>query len=234
MGAASGKFTLIITGGKTVAPSFLQHLPAFDIVIAADSGVDSALALGLMPHMVVGDLDSISPAGLATVRNNDIEVMQSPTDKDFTDTELALRCAAERGSRNLFLLSPGGGRLDHAHGVTTALFHPDLDHLHIQAAVGEAHVYVLHGGDSVEFHQPRAQLAALHAMNGVARGVTTHGLRWNLHNDDLEPWVSRGVSNEVVDDVAHVSVNSGALMVLLPLAYAIPNNHISSQEGNPS
>ena len=234
MGAASGKFTLIITGGKIVDPSIVKHLPAFDTVVAADSGVDSALVLGLMPHVVVGDLDSISPAGLAAVRNNDIEVLQSPTDKDFTDTELALRCAAERGSRNVFLLSPGGGRLDHAHGVTTALFHPDLEHLHIQAAVGEAHVYVLHGGDSVEFRQPRTPLAALHAMNGVARGVTTRGLRWNLHNEVLEPWVSRGVSNEIVDSVAHVSVHNGALMVLLPLAYAISDNHISSHEGKPS
>jgi thiamine pyrophosphokinase len=68
-------------------------------------------------------------------------------------------------------------------------------------------------------------------MNGIARGVTTRGLRWNLDNHDLEPWVSRGVSNEIVDDVAHVTLSDGALMVMLPLAYS---ETADTPERNPS
>ena len=143
--------------------------------------------------------------------------------------EVALRIAVERGASEIVVVSPGGGRMDHAHGVITALFHPEMSGCRVQAVIGEAHVHVLHSGDAVSLSRPHAPVLALHAMNGVARGVTTDGLRWNLQNHDLEPWVSRGVSNEIVDDVAHVMLGDGALMVMLPLAH--PDN---TEERNPS
>ncbi|MFM7094523.1 MAG: hypothetical protein ACKOYL_08220, partial [Actinomycetota bacterium] len=66
----------------------------------------------------------------------------------------------------------------------------------------------------------RSPITALHAMNGVARGITTAGFRWNLNGEDLAPWVSRGVSNEMVDSVATVAVNEGTLIVIQPLSYS--------------
>jgi thiamine pyrophosphokinase len=228
------RIAVIITGGDRLDPSVVGRLPALgsdDIVIAADSGVDSALALGLIPHIVVGDFDSVSGEGLALVREQAREIVRMPTDKDVTDTEVALHLAVERGAHDIVVVSPGGGRMDHAHGVTTALFRPELSVCRVQALIGEAHVHVVHAGDSVSLPRPHTPLLALHAMNGIARGVTTRGLRWNLDNHDLEPWVSRGVSNEIVDDAAHVTVGDGALMVMLPLAYA---ETIDNPERNPS
>jgi thiamine pyrophosphokinase len=229
------RLALVITGGDRLDTSFLRRLPAqhrdFDIVIAADSGVDSALALGIIPDIVVGDLDSVSTEGLALVREWDREIIEMPTDKDVTDTEVALQVAVTRDMHEIVVLSPGGGRLDHAHGVITALFHPQLARCRVQAVIGKAHVHVLHGGDDVSVSRPRTPVLAMHAMNGIARGVTTRGLRWNLDNHDLEPWVSRGVSNEVVDEMAHVTLGDGALMVMLPLAHSETNNN---REGSPS
>ena len=232
MGATDTPPTVVITGGDRLDASFVRRLPPHGLVIAADSGVDSALALGLMPDIVVGDLDSVSREGLAAVRERDREIISMPTDKDVTDTEVALRIAVERGASEIVVVSPGGGRMDHAHGVITALFHPELSVCRVQAVIGDAHVHVLHAGDAVSLARPHAPVLALHAMNGVARGVTTSGLRWNLHNHDLEPWVSRGVSNEVIDDIARVALGDGALMVMLPLAHAETNSN--REERNPS
>lgn len=232
MGDLNRQLALVITGGDRLDATFVRRLPVHDLVIAADSGVDSALALGLVPDIVVGDLDSVSTEGLAVVRDLAREIIEMPTDKDVTDTEIALRVAVERGAGEIVVVSPGGGRMDHAHGVVTALFRPDLARCRVQAVIGEAHVHVLHSGDAVSIPRPHAPVLALHAMNGTARGVSTRGLRWNLENHDLEPWVSRGVSNEIVDDTAHVALDDGALMVMLPLAHAEPkNNH---EERNPS
>ena len=216
-GQPSDKRVLVVTGG-----SVLRTAPAlgpFDMVIAADSGVDSAFALGLAPDVVIGDLDSVSDAGLARVRASGITVLSSPTDKDLTDTELALAHLLDVGATHAMLLSPGGGRLDHAHGVLSALASPLLAAVSIDAVIDTAHVTVLHGATRRLIPQ-RSPITALHAMNGVARGITTAGFRWNLNGEDLAPWVSRGVSNEMVDSVATVAVDEGTLIVIQPLSYS--------------
>lgn len=215
--ATSDKRALVITGGSILRA--MPQLGSFDIVIAADSGVDSALALGLVPHVVIGDLDSISSAGLAEAREAGATILRSPTDKDATDTELALAHVVDAGATHATVLSPGGGRLDHAHGVLCALASPVLAAVSIDAVIGSAHVTVLHGDANDTIPRRGSDLVALHAMNGIARGVHTTGLRWNLNGDDLAPWVSRGVSNEMLASDATVAVRDGALLVVQPLAH---------------
>ena len=212
------KRALVITGGSLVRA--MPNLGSFDLVIAADSGVDSAFALGLSPDIAIGDLDSISSDGLERLRASDSVVLQSPTDKDATDTELALAHLVTAGATHAVLLSPGGGRLDHAHGVFSALANPLLTQIALEAVIGTAHITVLHGDDSRLVPRRGSHLTALHAMNGVARGVRTSGLRWNLLDEELAPWVSRGVSNEMIDDAAMISLIAGALLVVQPLAHS--------------
>lgn len=214
---------LVITGG-----SILRDMPAlgvFDVVIAADSGVDSAFAIGLVPDVAIGDLDSISPEGLDRLRSSGIRVLRSPVDKDATDTELALAHLREVDATHAVLLSPGGGRLDHAHGVFSALANPLLADVALEAVIGIAHVTVLHGEDSRVVPRRGSHLTALHAMNGVARGVRTSGLRWNLRDEDLAPWVSRGVSNEMIDNEATIALTEGALVVVQPSAHEAPTDN---------
>ncbi len=216
-GQPTNKRVLVVTGGSVLrtAPS----LGPFDMVIAADSGVDSTFAIGLAPDVVIGDLDSVSQAGLARVRASGITVLESPADKDLTDTELALAHLLEVDATHATLLSPGGGRLDHAHGVLSALASPLLAAVSLDAVIDTAHVTVLHG-PTQRMVPWRSSITALHAMNGVARGITTTGFRWNLAGEDLAPWVSRGVSNEMVESVADIVIDDGTLIVIQPLSYS--------------
>jgi thiamine pyrophosphokinase len=208
---------LVITGGSVLRA--MPNLGAFDRIIAADSGVDSAIALGLAPHVVIGDLDSISEAGLRRVRELGIEPLVSPADKDLTDTELALHHAIDTGGDTVVVLSPGGGRLDHAHGLLTALANPNFARVAIEAVIDTAHVTVLHGLANSNVPRRGSRLLALHAMNGSASGITTSGLRWNLSRESLHPWASRGVSNEMLTDAATITVEQGSLIVVQPNAY---------------
>jgi hypothetical protein len=83
------------------------------LVVAADSGLDHALALGLHVDVVVGDLDSASAEGQAAARAAGSEFETHPTDKDATDLELALLSARDRGARRVTVVGGGGGRHDH-------------------------------------------------------------------------------------------------------------------------
>ncbi|MFA9382090.1 MAG: thiamine diphosphokinase, partial [Acetanaerobacterium sp.] len=76
-------------------------------VICADGGYDTALRIGITPHLFVGDMDSVrmSPEGC--------EIMLSPAEKDDTDTMLAAKIAIERGYTDITIFGGLGGRLDH-------------------------------------------------------------------------------------------------------------------------
>jgi thiamine pyrophosphokinase len=54
------------------------------------------------------------------------------------------------------------------------------------------------------------------AVGGAVTGVRTTGLRYPLHGETLTPGSSRGVSNELVEPVATVTVATGVLLVAVP------------------
>src|SRR4051812_23931915 len=103
---------LVIAGGDAPAP-IDAGLAAAPLVIAADSGVGHALALGLTVDLVIGDLDSAAPDDVERAIAAGARVDRHPADKDATDLELALDAARELGATEITVLGAGGGRLDH-------------------------------------------------------------------------------------------------------------------------
>ena len=71
-----------------------------DFIISADGGLHHIRHLGLVPHLLIGDLDSISPQDEQWLREQQVEVRQFPVDKDFTDLELALQAALQKDFKN--------------------------------------------------------------------------------------------------------------------------------------
>ena len=110
---------VVITGADAIAPAVVQRIPDGAVLIAADGALDHALAAGLVPAGLVGDMDSISDAGLAWAGRHATIERHDP-DKDQTDTELALMMAAELGPAR-FILVGAGDRLDHVLATIGAL-----------------------------------------------------------------------------------------------------------------
>ena len=88
---------VVVIGGLPIAKSVAKYLPKNDYVIAADSGLHSAIDLGLRVNLVIGDMDSVDPALLVAAEANGVTVQRMPRDKDATDTELALLAAVAHG-----------------------------------------------------------------------------------------------------------------------------------------
>jgi thiamine pyrophosphokinase len=175
----------------------------------------------LRPDVVVGDLDSISPAGLAWAEQHGVTVESHPTDKDFTDTALALHCAAARGGTALTLVAPDGDdpahRLDHMLGVIAALGDPVLAGFEsVTAHLGRAVLHVLHPGRAIALHRPVGTVFSLLAAHGPCRGVELVGARWPLHEAELPAATTRGVSNAVVSTPVTASVGDGVLTIVVP------------------
>ncbi len=194
---------VIFAGG--VSPADPGALPDGAFVIAADSGIDAALAAGVDVDLLVGDLDSASSWKAREIR-------RFSTDKDETDLELAVRAARERGATSILVIGGGGGRIDHFFANASLL--ATQDGMRVEWRTGTGVVYRVQG--KLVLHGRLGEKLSLLAFGGWARGVHTEGLRWHLDGDDLSPGITRGVSNEFAEETATVRVTGGDLLVVMP------------------
>ncbi len=210
---------IVLAGGEPLASWVVSRLPVDAFVIAADSGVHLAPALGRAVDLAVGDFDSADPDAVAAAVRAGAVVEAHPAEKDATDLELALAAAAARGHAPVHVVGVGGGRLDHFLANVAVLASPRFAALHVEAYAGVSHLAVAHGGEPpVTVHGRPGDLLTLLTCGGPAHGVTTKGLQYALHGEDLTIGTSRGVSNVFVDDTATVSLASGTLLVVVPEA----------------
>ncbi|NLK46308.1 MAG: thiamine diphosphokinase [Treponema sp.] len=116
--------SIIFTGGKFPSKEKTKHfLTSLEdkqkIVIVADSGLDAAMSYNIKPDYFLGDMDSVSLKSIEWLKTNNCigstEIF--PTDKDFSDTEIALKKAAKLGIKYVTVIGGSGGRLDHLLGI---------------------------------------------------------------------------------------------------------------------
>jgi thiamine pyrophosphokinase len=209
----SQELVVVVAGGGRLAPSAAAAVPAGARVIAADSGLDAAQAVGLEVALAVGDFDSASPDALARAERAGTRIDRHPAEKDETDLELALDAAATLAPERILVLAARGGRLDHELCGLLALASVRFASIRVDALVGDAWVHVVR--DTRELDGAPGELVSLLAVNGPAEGVTTEGLVYPLRGETLEPGSTRGVSNVFASAQARVEVACGVLLAIL-------------------
>jgi thiamine pyrophosphokinase len=207
---------VVVIGGGPLSPRVTTDVEADAVIIAADSGLDHAVAAGLRPSVLVGDLDSISAHGKMWAYAHELEIDEHPADKDATDTELALLRASRTEADTLLVFGASGKRLDHALGTIAALGIAALSSFDsIRLLLDETLVYVIHPGHSVTIDLPTDTLFSLLAIHGSCRGVDVTGARWPLTDAVLDPHSTRGISNETTG-LLYVAVTDGILTLVVP------------------
>lgn len=210
---ASGH-TLIFIGGDPPHPNVRRHLPLDAYVIAADSGYAHAIALGFVPNELVGDMDSITPVDLTDARDSNIHISQFPTDKDLTDTEIAIASATARQSTHITVVSGGGDRFDHVLGMVHSLA-SCASTVDATLFIGTARVSYATYTKEFQVSTGPGNIISLVPIGGTTT-VTTTGLQWELNNDTLQSFASRGVSNIATGESVSISVTDGLLAVIEP------------------
>ena len=218
-GDESMPVAVVFAGSGLAAPALRERLPTGTRVIAADSGLGVADALGVHVDLLVGDLDSADPALVAAAIASGTTVERHPAEKDATDLELAFDAALARGARRIVLVDGGGDRLDHLLGNLLLLASPALAGVEVEAFCGSARVTVARGGEPpVSIGGAPGCFVTLLAIGRPARGIVTEGLRYPLRDEELAPGTTRGVSNELVGRSATVGLAAGTLLVVQPHA----------------
>jgi thiamine pyrophosphokinase len=207
---------IVVASGATVPPAARAGLRPDAFVIAADGGVDAALALGLQVDLAIGDFDSVTEDGLARAEAAGARIERHPEAKDATDLELALDAAVAAGARDVVVLAAGSGRFDHLLATATVLTAPSRHGVRIEAWFGTNHLAVVTPLTPARLTAAPGALLTLLPLHGMARGVRTEGLVYPLHDEDLAAGSSRGVSNVFVDDTAQISIAGGTVLAVVP------------------
>jgi thiamine pyrophosphokinase len=206
---------IIIAGGCVKDDSAWQRwVRDGDWIIGADGGAASAVAWGLAPQTVIGDMDSLPAVDRAALAARGCQFIEHPRAKDETDLELALTYAAQEGAQEIIVLGALGGRLDHTLANVLLLTLPKLEGISIRIADGREEALLVRGGEAVRLQGSPGDLVSLLPLGGDARGITTRGLAWGLQGDTLRFGFSRGVSNEQTSPEARIEVEDGCLLIV--------------------
>jgi thiamine pyrophosphokinase len=207
---------VVVIGGGPLWEETTAEVQPGATIIAADSGLDHAVAAGLEPTILVGDLDSVSAHGKMWAYAHHVDIDEHPVDKDATDTELALRRAAAIGGNELLVLGSHGERFDHLLGTFVALGNPELSTFStIRLLLDDVSVYAVHPGRCVTVPLGAGTQFSLLPIHGPCRGIRVSGARWPLIDASLEPSSTRGLSN-LADGPVTVAVSDGVLMLVIP------------------
>jgi thiamine pyrophosphokinase len=207
---------VVVIGGGPLLSAAIAEVSADATIIAADSGLDHAVAAGLRPTVLLGDLDSISAHGKMWAYAHEVEIDQHPVDKDATDTELALGRAASIDATTLLVMGGTGDRFDHTLGTIVALGNPILARFEaIRLLLDHVAIHVIHSGHSIALDLPLDSPFSLLALHGPCSGVQVAGARWPLVDASLDSSSTRGISNETTG-LLQVAVTHGVLTLVVP------------------
>ena len=202
---------LIINGGPAPNPAALQHIGVYDKAIAVDSGYEHALALGLGPDTLIGDMDSIDSEVLASAKAEVGNFISHPADKDQTDLELALAEAVRQGADTISVLGSDGGSLDCLLGSILVLANESLANVRITAYYGSSRLQIVR--DELRFSGAAGQPVAIFAIGGEAE-ISIQGLKYETDQLLLKPSVAHAGSNQFLGGEAKVTVYSGMVIVI--------------------
>lgn len=200
------------------AGDFFYNMPmpqASDYIIAADGGYSYLREAGITPHVVIGDMDSVSEMPVHE------QVIRLPREKDDTDMMAAIKLAIEKGCNSFHIYGGTGGRMDHTianiqsvayitkTGAEGYLYDKDM----VLTAVADG---------SLEFEAGCEGMLSVFSLSDAAEGVTLTGLKYLLNDAQVTNSFPVGISNEFIGVKSRITVKKGMLLVLYPISCATP------------
>lgn len=178
-------------------------------IIAVDGGLIYLDKIGIRPHLIIGDLDSLTEDLLN--RYSDIPVKKFLRDKDETDLELAISHAVEMNPHKIYLFAATGKRIDHT--ITNLILLSKYPGLVVSESEKET-IFAIK--EEATLKTKPGQTISLLPLFGKAENVTTQGLNWELNNATLSPdFYSQ--SNFALGNEVKVSVGKGTLICFVIL-----------------
>lgn len=219
------KSAVIFVNGIVPVPTRVAPLvKSAELLIAADGGLLHALTIGITPHILIGDLDSVTNDEISRVSESGGEIHRFPAEKDETDLELAVEYAIKSGVKRITLIGALGGRTDHLLANIMLLTDQRYAGLDMRLIDGQEELFLIREQGVV--NGMVGDLVSLLPISESVLGVTTYGLRYPLKDAALFRWKTRGISNEMLSSTAEIWLRSGLLLCI----HNTQNNNLQQEK----
>ena len=184
-------------------------------IIAGDRGLEALYQLKIIPNHVVGDFDSVSPEILEFYKKQSQIIFHTyNAEKDNTDTDIALKLAIQIKSSEITILGALGKRMDHA--IANIHILKDALEANIPCQIIDAYnrIYLINTEKTLEKDKVYGKYISLISLTSTVEGLTLTGFKYPLNKYNLPIGTSLGISNEIIEDIAHIEMEKGILIVI--------------------
>lgn len=205
---------LIIANGDDVHKSSLEGIK-IDYVICADGGLEKAENLQVVPDLILGDFDSVNRDVLEKYKK-DSEIMKYPAEKDFTDMELSIETAVEKGFRDIVLVgATGGPRLDHS--LANMMLLEKYYNLGINIIIIDNNnkIQIIADNCDMLLNKKIGNFVSLIPLTENLNGLTLEGFKYPLDRVVVKRGSTLCVSNEIISDKGRIILEKGTAMLFI-------------------
>ncbi len=212
--------TVIVAGGSLdldfAGAFFREHAHEDKIIIACDKGFSHCLDMGIRPDYCIGDFDSAGEELYKKACDMGLPVTKLNPIKDDTDAEASVHFAMEMGQGDIYILGGTGSRLDHVAGNIALLSAANNLGRHIFLIDATNKIYMLSPGSSHTITQKRqhGRYVSLFPYMGQVTGLSLKGFKYSLSDAVITGFNTLTVSNEIVEEEAVISFDTGFLIVM--------------------
>lgn len=203
---------LIFAGNKDVNIDFIKTYISEDMfIIACDGGLDIIHKLGLIPNIILGDMDSVDKNLLTVDKYINSKIIKFNEDKDFTDLDLVLLEVEKLDLEyeNIYIFGATNGRADHY--MANIFLLQKYIHINNLCLVDERNkIYVIDGDKRVE--KSKKYLSLIPLTETV--NVSLYGVKYPLKDYTVTKLETLMISNEIVSDYAQITVHNGVVLVI--------------------
>jgi thiamine pyrophosphokinase len=207
---------VIFANGKMSDPAQARaQVKKGDLLIAADGGALHCLELNLVPDLVIGDFDSLQQEDLEILESRGAEIIRYPARKDYTDLELALQHAVQRGAENILVIAALGARWDQTLANLLLPAASLLQDTRVSLIDGPQEIHLVRGPERLELAGKQGDTVSLIPLGSSADKVTTQGLEYPLNGETLDFGSTRGISNVMLGESASIELQQGLLLCVI-------------------
>jgi thiamine pyrophosphokinase len=204
---------LIVANGEANSKNFLQKLKnKASFVIGVDGGAGILFKYNIKMDVAIGDFDSIKKTTFEKIKKS-IPTIKYPKDKDYSDTELAVRYALKKGFNNFILTGMGGKRTDHLLFNLSVLYF--LLKKRKNAYISEENEDIFIVDRKIHIETRKGNTVSLYPFTAIAKIENTEGLKYPLHNKTVVKQRTLTLSNIAIENRIYVEVSKGVILLIV-------------------
>lgn len=199
----------VVIGAMPVKLPLKKLIKEGDFVFCADGGYLEAEKQGITPDIIVGDFDSS-----ARPEESKSVVITLPKEKDDTDTYYIARYILQNSFTDALFCGVTGGRIEHTLANIQMLKFLSKNRVNATIMDENSQMMVLING-TITLPKMENKYFSVFSMDEKAVGVSEKGGKYSVDNVTITNEFPVGVSNEFVGQAVEISVENGALLLVI-------------------